>query len=277
LLRSLAHLEAEIDFIEEDLPGDVSAGLRLEIARLIKEIDAHLADRNRGERLREGVSIAIVGAPNVGKSSLLNALARREAAIVASRAGTTRDVIEVHLDLGGYPIILADTAGLRESDDEIEAEGIRRARAHAADADLKLVLLDAGSASIDQQSLAMIDENTIVVASKSDLGKLPPVADTGAMAVSAKTGAGIAELLTRLEAEVANRYDTQGAPTITRARHRAALTECRYALARAFEASQPELLAEDLRLAARALGRITGRVGVEDVLDVIFREFCIGK
>jgi tRNA modification GTPase len=193
LLRSLAHLEAEIDFIEEDLPGDVNAGLRLEITRLIKEIDEHLADRHRGERLREGVSIAIVGAPNVGKSSLLNALARREAAIVASRAGTTRDVIEVHLDLGGYPIILADTAGLRESDDEIEAEGIRRARAHAADADLKLVLLDAGSASIDQQSLAMIDENAIVVASKSDLGKLPPVAGAGAMAVSAKTGAGIAE------------------------------------------------------------------------------------
>ncbi len=137
-----------------------------------------MADRHRGERLREGVSIAIVGAPNVGKSSLLNALARREAAIVASRAGTTRDVIEVHLDLGGYPVILADTAGLRESDDEIEAEGIRRARARAAAADLKLVLCDASAPDLDKQTLGMIDETAIIVRSKADLAP-PSAGDSG--------------------------------------------------------------------------------------------------
>lgn len=277
LLRSLAYLEAEIDFVDEDLPDDATAGLRGQISNLIKEIDAHLADRHRGERLREGVSIAIVGAPNVGKSSLLNMLAKRDAAIVASRAGTTRDVIEVHLDLGGYPVVLADTAGLRESLDDIEAEGIRRALARAAEADLKLVLFDASQVILDPQSVAIIDENAIVVGNKADLGSTAPVKKLGALAVSARTGAGLQELMNRLEAEVARRFDTTGAPAITRARHRAALTECRDALGRALTAEQQELLAEDLRLAARALGRITGRVGVEDVLDVIFKDFCIGK
>jgi tRNA modification GTPase len=278
LLRGLAHLEAEIDFVEDDLPADVTAGLRRDVANLINEIDAHLADRNRGERLREGVSIAIVGAPNVGKSSLLNALARREAAIVASRAGTTRDVIEVHLDLGGYPVILADTAGLRESDDEIEAEGIRRARARAATADLKLVLCDASAPDLDKQALGMIDETSILVRNKADLA---PVLASGdphpAISVSAKTGAGIPALLKRLETEVAQRFDVSGAPAITRARHREALQACRESLVRAESAPQPELMAEDLRLATRALGRITGRVSVEDVLDIIFKDFCIGK
>ncbi len=278
LMRGLAYLEAEIDFVDEDLPADATAGLRREITILINEIDAHLTDRHRGERLRDGVNIAIIGAPNAGKSSLLNALARREVAIVAARAGTTRDVIEVHLDLGGYPVILADTAGLRESDDEIEAEGIRRARARAASADFKLVLFDASMPVLNRQTLDMIDENAIVLATKADLagppggldGKLP-------LAVSAKTGAGIPELLKCVEREVAQRFDTSGAPAITRARHREALQDCRESLARAQDAPQQELMAEDLRLAARALGRITGRVGVEDVLDVIFKDFCIGK
>lgn len=278
LLRGLAHLEAEIDFVEEDLPENTSVGLRREITLLISEIDSHLADRHRGERLREGVSIAIIGAPNVGKSSLLNALARREAAIVAARAGTTRDVIEVHLDLGGYPVILADTAGLRDSDDEIEAEGIRRARARAATADLKLVLCDARVPELDQQVIGMIDETSILVRNKADLASalLNTDADT-AISVSAKTGMGIPELLKRLESEVAHRFDVSSAPAITRARHRAALQECLDGLMRAQKALQPELMAEDLRLATRALGRITGRVGVEDVLDVIFKDFCIGK
>lgn len=277
LLRNLAHLEAEIDFVEEDLPDDATAGLRAEISRLIKEIDAHLADRRRGERLRDGVSIAILGAPNVGKSSILNALAKREAAIVAARAGTTRDVIEVHLDLGGYPVILADTAGLRESPDEIEAEGIRRARARAAEADLKLVVFDTSQISIDRQTTDLIDEDTIVVANKADLGPAPVLAGVQPLPVSAKTGDGLTALMARLEAEVSRRFDTLGAPVITRSRHRAALVDCRESLTRALAASEAELLAEDLRLAARALGRITGRVGVEDVLDVIFRDFCIGK
>lgn len=277
LLRSLAHLEAEIDFVEEDLPAAATAGLRVDISNLINEIDKHLADRHRGERLRAGVSIAIIGAPNVGKSSLLNALAKRDVAIVAARAGTTRDVIEVHLDLGGYPVILADTAGLRDSLDDIEAEGIRRARARAAEADLKLVLFDATAPVMDSQSLALIDENTIVVSNKCDLAAAKPLPNIVALPVSAKTGVGLQELLARLESEVVRRFDTTGAPAITRLRHRTALAECRDALNRALAAGQPELLAEDLRLASRALGRITGRVGVDDVLDVIFKDFCIGK
>ena len=162
LMHSLAYLEAEIDFVEEDLPEDATASLRSDIGSLIKEIDGHLADRHRGERLREGVSVAIIGSPNVGKSSLLNILAKREVAIVAARAGTTRDIIEVHLDLGGYPVILADTAGLRDSSDEIEAEGIRRARARATEADLKLLICDASNPAPDTHTIDLIDENTIV-------------------------------------------------------------------------------------------------------------------
>lgn len=277
LMHSLAYLEAEIDFVEEDLPDDATATLRFDIINLINEIDGHLADRHRGERLREGVSVAIIGPPNVGKSSLLNMLSKRDVAIVAARAGTTRDIIEVHLDLGGYPVILADTAGLRDSTDEIEAEGIRRARARARDADLKILIWDASDPACDRQIIDLIDENTIVVSNKSDLAGSAPPAGVTALPVSAKTGAGIAELLARLEHEVAGRFDTSGAPAITRLRHRAALTECRDSLSRALTAGSPELVAEDLRLAARALGRITGRVGVEDVLDVIFKDFCIGK
>ena len=277
LLRSLAYLEAEIDFVEEDLPDDATASLRLDISNLIKEIDGHLADRRRGERLREGVSVAIIGPPNVGKSSLLNMLSKRDVAIVAARAGTTRDIIEVHLDLGGYPVILADTAGLRESADEIEMEGIRRARARAREADLKLLIWDASEPAPDRHILDLIDENTIVVSNKSDLGASAAPAALAALPVSAKTGAGIDQLLERLQNEVARRFDTTGAPAITRLRHRAALTECRESLDRALTAGSPELVAEDMRLAARALGRITGRVGVEDVLDVIFKDFCIGK
>jgi tRNA modification GTPase len=277
LLRSLAHIEAEIDFVEEDLPDDATAGLRDNISIIINEIEDHLADGHRGERLREGVSIAIIGAPNVGKSSLLNALSKRDVAIVAARAGTTRDVIEVHLDLGGYPVILADTAGLRDSNDEIEAEGVRRARARAAEADLKLILLDGSSSEPESQTIALIDENTIIVSSKADLPKAQGFAHMATIAVSAKTGAGLQELLARLESEVIRRFDTTAAPAITRMRHRTALAECRDSLKRALAATEPELVAEDLRLAARALGRITGRVGVEDILDVIFKDFCIGK
>ncbi len=276
-MRNLAHLEAEIDFVDEDLPDDISAGMNAEIRSLINDIDRHLADRQRGERLRAGVSIAIVGAPNVGKSSLINALAQREAAIVSARAGTTRDVIEVHLDLGGYPVILADTAGLRAAGDEIEAEGVRRARERAAEADLKLLVADASDPSA-RQITDLMDENSILIVNKADLGK-PPASLAGkpVLAISAKTGHGLPELLRRLEGEVAKRFDSSGAPVITRARHREALQDCRAALVRASRASQMELMTEDLRLAARALGRITGRVGVEDLLDVIFKEFCIGK
>src|SRR5690349_5456517 len=170
LTRALAHLEADIDFPDEDLPDGVSDMVHPELAALAAEIFNHLNDNRRGERLRDGIHIAILGAPNAGKSSLLNALARREAAIVSERAGTTRDIVEVHLDLGGYPVVLADTAGLREAADEIESEGIRRALARAADADLKLAVFDAAAGSeLDAQTLGVVDGDALVVFNKVDL------------------------------------------------------------------------------------------------------------
>ncbi len=277
LLSLLAYQEAAIDFVDEDLPPDMLADAAAQIAALIGDIDRHLADQRRGERLRGGISVVILGAPNAGKSSLLNALAQRDAAIVSSRAGTTRDVIDVHLDLGGWPVILTDTAGLRDADDEIESEGVRRARARAAEADVKLILFD-GTAIPDSHTIDLVDENSIVLLSKTDLHTAAGgVAGQPALAISAKTGAGMPELLARLQAEVAQRMDLSGSPALTRQRHRNSLENCRDSLSVALTASAPELMAEELRQAAQWLGQITGKVGVEDVLDKIFRDFCIGK
>jgi tRNA modification GTPase len=283
LLRALAHLEAAIDFPEEGLPADIESALRDEARRLRQEIAAHLADDRRGERLREGVSVAIIGPPNAGKSSLMNALARRDVAITSAIAGTTRDVIEVALDLGGFPAVLADTAGLREARDDIEEEGIRRARARAAEADLRLVVVDATRPEGAQAVRGIIDANAVVVVNKIDLAGSADLAWADALAtgpalrLSVVTGAGMEDLLSRLTAELAARIGNGDAPLITRARHRSALADCVAALERFDDAGLPELAAEDLRAATRALGRITGRVDVEDLLDVIFRDFCIGK
>jgi tRNA modification GTPase len=280
LVRALAYAEADIDFPEEDLPSGLPDAVRPVLETLASQIADHLADGGRGERLREGIAIAILGAPNAGKSSLLNALARRDAAIVSERAGTTRDVVEVHLDLGGYPVLVADTAGLREADDEIEGEGIRRALLRAERADLKLAVFDATVLpAVDERTAALIDERTIVVANKADrVPDLDPaVIVPGAFAVSAVTGQGLPALLDRLAGLVEERFGLGGGPALTRARHRSALEECREALMRALSAGYAELAAEDMRLAVRALGRITGRVDVEELLDVIFRDFCIGK
>lgn len=297
LLRALAHLEADIDFPDEDLPTGMADAVRPQITVLRAAIAAHLADNRRGERLREGVAVVILGPPNAGKSSLLNLLARREAAIVSDIAGTTRDIIEVRLDLGGYPVLLADTAGLRESADRIESEGMRRALARAAEADLKLILLDAAQLDAGQlnagqwagpgpaippETAALIDEDCLLIANKTDLAPLPPdaaYAGRPVLPLSAETGAGLEAVLAALEAEVATRYGLTGSAQLTRARHREALTDCLAALDRFLAAidMDAELAAEDIRLAARSLGRITGRVGVEDMLDIVFRDFCIGK
>ncbi|MBE0533395.1 MAG: tRNA uridine-5-carboxymethylaminomethyl(34) synthesis GTPase MnmE [Rhodospirillales bacterium] len=283
LLGGLAHVEAAIDFADEDLPEGLIEGVRVRVATLRDAMAAHLADGRRGERLRDGVHVAIIGPPNAGKSSLLNLLARREAAIVADTAGTTRDVIEVHLDLGGLPVVVADTAGLREGGDAIECEGVRRAEARAAEADVRIAVFDATRwPAADGRAAALVDSATVVVINKSDLATPPPplaVGGVSALAVSVRTGAGIEDLLAKLAAAVAARCPAAGAPAMTRARHREALEDCVAALDRFVggSAATPELAAEDLRLATRALGRITGRVDVEDMLDVIFRDFCIGK
>ena len=287
LLRSLARIEAEIDFPEEGLPPEIWQGVRAEIRNLQHEIAGHLADERRGERLRDGVSVAIIGPPNAGKSSLMNALARRDVAITSAIAGTTRDVIETQLDLGGYPVVLADTAGLRQAGDAIEQEGVRRAHARASSSDLRIIVLDASREGEADAARMLIDADAIVVANKIDLvadKKIPWAHALGmeagagaAMALSVRSGEGMTELLARLTQEVAQRISLTGAPLITRARHREALTEALASLARFHDAALPELAAEDLRGATRALGRITGRTDVEDMLDVIFREFCIGK
>ncbi len=286
LLRAVAHLEAEIDFADEDLPEGLSGAVREELAALAAEVERHLADGRRGEIMRDGFSVAIVGAPNVGKSSLLNVLARREVAIVAETAGTTRDVVEVRLDLAGYPVILADTAGLREAAEPVEEEGIRRARARAAAADLVLVVLDATARPlVPAETAELIGPEALVVVNKCDLNKcdfdeargLLPAGITP-VRVSARTGEGLEALMGGIEARARARLEAGSeAPAVTRVRHRRALESCSEALRRAIAATQVDLAAEDARLALRALGRITGRVDVEELLDVIFRDFCIGK
>jgi tRNA modification GTPase len=281
LLRCQAHLEAEIDFAEEDLPGGLGEEARGALRRLAEEIAAHLADGHRGERLRDGLSVAIVGAPNVGKSSLLNRIAGRNAAIVSSLAGTTRDIIEVHMDLGGYPVTLADTAGLRDAAEAIEEEGVRRARARAESADLCLVVFDAEALPVlDPSSVALVNDDALVVVNKSDrcpMLAVDRISGKTPFLISADRGEGIDVLLSALEGRARDLLDGSGAPAISRARHRRALEETEASLRRALLAPLPELAAEDVRLAARHLGRITGRIDVEEMLDVIFREFCIGK
>ncbi len=276
LLRLLAHLEAAIDFPDEDLPPTIEARVAAETAALAEEIGAHLADRHRGQRLRDGIAVAILGPPNAGKSSLLNQLARREAAITSPIAGTTRDVIEVAIDLAGYPVVLADTAGLRDSADVIEQEGLRRALARAETAELRLFVYDAGRPEDARGASAWPGPDTLLVANKIDLVADRAAVLDGAIAVSALTGEGIAALVGALASRVAETYDI-AAPVLTRARHREALETAHAALRRALAADLPELRAEDLRLAWRSLGHITGHVDVEDLLDVIFADFCLGK
>jgi tRNA modification GTPase len=284
LVKALAHLEASIDFVDEDLPPGLTAGIRTRIDHLAAEIGSHLADQRRGEIVRDGFTVVILGAPNVGKSSLLNALVRRDVAIVSAIPGTTRDVIEVDLDLGGYAVTLIDTAGLRETTDEIESEGIKRARAKAQAADLRLGVVDANSVD-DSRVSAELSGHDAIVLNKSDLAlhqTVPASIAHQAIRISAKTGEGIDGLLAWLEAQVTARAGSTESMPITRARHREALEDALAALKRApasltdIEPSL-DLAAEDLRIAARAIGRITGRVDVEDLLDVIFKDFCIGK
>jgi tRNA modification GTPase len=277
LTRLLAHQEAAIEFAEDDLPTDLGDRARAGAATLRAEIETHLADGGRGERLREGVVVAILGAPNAGKSSLLNALAGREAAIVSARAGTTRDVVEVRLDLSGVSVTLADTAGLREAGDEIEQEGIRRARRRAEEADLILAVF-ATDAVPDRETLAWVGPDALVLANKVDLAPAPAmIGGMVPLAVSARSGAGLEALRTALTEAAVRLAGAGDAALLTRPRHRAALTEAAAWLAEAEAAPLPELASEALRAALRALGRLTGQTGVEDILDVVFRDFCIGK
>jgi tRNA modification GTPase len=302
LLDVIARVEVVIDFPDEgDVADAAGRGLATEtvalLDRLAAEMDAHVADARRGERVRDGFQVAILGAPNVGKSSLLNRLARRDAAIVADAPGTTRDVIEVHLGLAGQLVVLADTAGLAEAGrspgDAIEAEGVRRALARAETADLRLGVVDAGRPETASALAGRLRGGDLVLINKTD-SAAPAAAESmihkqaqgfhveppiEVLAGSAATGAGLESLEAALAARVAALAGTAEAPPLTRARHRLAVERAREALARARPrlGDAAELAAEDLRLAARALGEITGRVDVEEILDRVFAGFCIGK
>ena len=279
LAGALARLEASIDFPDEDLPEGLGAESLVELAAVGDEIAEALAGAERGERLRQGLRVVLVGAPNAGKSSLLNALARRPVAIVAPTPGTTRDALEVHLDLAGLPVTLVDTAGLRAgAEDPVELEGMRRAREQASQADLVLYLVDRSCAyGAGPPDLGVDRAVCLTVGTKHDL---PPGNDLKTdLSVSSTTGEGLERLLEVLAARLRGRVwsDAAPAPLVTRARQRAALQETLAALRRAATAGAVELAAEDLRLALRGLGRVAGRVDVEELLDRIFRDFCIGK
>jgi tRNA modification GTPase len=278
LVRARALIEAELDFAdEEDIPGAVSDQVWPEVAAMTVEIDRVLEAGKRAERLREGAEIVVLGPPNAGKSTLVNALARRDVAIVTPEPGTTRDAIEVRLDLGGYPVTLVDTAGLREAGGPVEAEGIRRAEARAAGADL-IVWLSEADGSLPPPSSAI---PLLKVGSKADRIDSPAQRDPASLGfdllVSAERGIGMEALVARLEAFVRDVFTPAESSLITRARHRACLAACREALQHAGRPGPLELRAEDLRQATDALGRLVGAVDVEDLLDVVFREFCIGK
>ena len=279
LIRALAEIEADLDFSDEaDVLSLRDRPAIAQVTDLARDIRAHLADGNRGEILRDGLRVAIAGPVNAGKSSLLNALARRDAAIVSDTPGTTRDIVEVRLDLNGYPVIMSDTAGIRETDEAVEAEGVRRAIARAADAEIIIWLMDGAMAPVPTLP-ELPPEKTIVVANKSELMTTSDAFANADLRISVHTGAGISDLLDRLAQEAAARLGAGDMAPPTRERHRHELENAVAALD-AFLTGRPdelELRCEDLRRAADALGRLTGRIDVEDILDKVFAQFCIGK
>jgi len=289
LIQALAMLEAAVDFPDEDLPEEVAARARPGLETLNAEIGAALADVSRGRRVRDGYRIALVGAPNAGKSTLLNGLAERDAAIVTDTPGTTRDIIEVPLVLGGYRVLLADTAGLRETLDAIEAEGVRRARAWAADADLRIWVVDGFHVKQpDGEGADLLTSGDWVVINKTDIADALDVQVASRMfearqlsvtTVMARSPQDISDLQAQLTSHVTAALSGSEFPAATRLRHAERLKEARSYLDRALSdvGLEVELAAEDVRLAARALAKITGRIDAEDVLDRVFSSFCIGK
>jgi len=280
IIEASALIEAGIDFSDEgDVPAELVAPAVAKIKALLGEIEEVLGAQARSERLREGLVVAIAGPPNVGKSTLMNALARREVAIVSPHAGTTRDVIEVQLDLDGYPVTVIDTAGIRETDDPVEQEGVRRARARAAEADLVLWMSDPQHEENPPQGAApgwRVRNKVDLETASADLARGRDAREFG---ISASRGDGLEELISALIGFAEDYFGSNEAGLIGRERQRRLLQETAASLRRSIAAigAGEELAAEDLRMAAYSLGRLLGRVDVEDILDMIFREFCIGK
>jgi len=280
IIEASALIEAGIDFSDEgDVPAELIAPALAKVKALLTEIEEVLAGQGRSERLRDGLVVAIAGPPNVGKSTLMNQLARREVAIVSPHAGTTRDVIEVQLDLDGYPVTVIDTAGIRETDDPVEQEGVRRARSRAADADLVLWLTDVLPVVIQHDGTAPVWMVRNKIDLEADSRPLDETPGQGAFQISASRGDGLPELIAALVGFAQNYFGGGEGGLIGRTRQRQHLQETVTSLRRCVEVigQGEELAAEELRMAARSLGRLLGRVDVEDILDVIFREFCVGK
>jgi tRNA modification GTPase len=277
IIQNLAHLEAYIDFPDEDLPPGVYDSMRKHVSDLAAQIQDRIQNDTHGERIRDGFYIAIVGAPNVGKSSLLNALAGRDIAIVSHHAGTTRDVLEAHLNIGGYSVIIADTAGIREQADEVEREGIRRSFERAGKADLTLVMLDATQA-IPPDIAALIQKHALVVINKCDVeGSHNIFLEHHPVRISVKSGQGMDVLISRLGELLGSLIPSHEPSVISRVRHRQALTHALSHLQQFEKEKEIELQCEELRRAAQEIGKVTGKIDIESVLDEIFRSFCIGK
>lgn len=282
LVKILAHLEAFIDFPDEDIPSSVMSDMKNTVFKLEDEINQHLNGDSIGERLREGFRVVIIGSPNAGKSSLLNAIVKRDAVIVSDIAGTTRDAIDIHLDLNGYPVMFTDTAGLRETEEEIEKKGIDIAYSKIHDADLVICLFDASldNVQVFDKIRNSFKNRALFVANKSD--KLSPeqcsnLKKSGCLVISAKYKDGVDELLQKIGDNIKERFTSNSSLLITRRRYREALKDVVDNLQAFGFDKEIELTAEDIRLAARALGKITGRIEVDEILDKIFGDFCIGK
>ena len=283
LLKILSNVEAKIDFPDEDLPKDILNYIKKSSEDVIKNIEKILDDQKVGERIREGFKIAILGPTNAGKSSLLNHLSNRDAAIVSEIAGTTRDVIETHLNIDGYPVIVSDTAGIRESKDEIEKKGIKLSLSRAEEADLKLVVVDAKNLDLSDVLRRLLDKNAILVINKSDLLEKdidPEIKKINHVLISIKDNSNIDELILNIKNNLKNKFITSDDILITRERHRQHLQQCLDHLKNFNQKKEVEdfdKAAEDLRLATRHLGMIVGKVDVEEILGSIFNDFCIGK
>ena len=283
LLKILSHVEAKIDFPDEDLPNDILKEIKKSSDEVSINIEKILDDQKVGERIREGFKIAILGPTNAGKSSLLNHLSNRDVAIVSEIAGTTRDVIETHLNIDGYPVIVSDTAGIRESKNEIEKKGIKLSLNRAEEADLKLVVVDAKKLDFTDVLKGLLEENAILVINKSDLleGDInPEIKKINHVLISIKENFNIDELILKIKDNLKNKFITSDDILITRERHRQHLEQCLDHLknfSKKNEAEDFDKAAEDLRLATRHLGMIVGKVDVEEILGSIFNDFCIGK
>ena len=281
LIKSLSYIEAKIDFAEDDLPEKVLKEVQSSIKEIQKDIHKIIEDNKIGEKIRDGFRVSITGEVNAGKSSLLNLIAKRDVAIVSDEAGTTRDVIETYLNIDGYPVILADTAGIRDAKNEVEKKGVSLALGKSKEADLNIVVIDNSSKSINNEIKKMINKDSIVLLNKSDiLNKQNHELDADIVLASVKENRNIDILIKKIKEKLSKKFTSNNSALITRERHRVKLNECLKEINNFLKKDQSkdlELAAEDLRMATRHLGSIVGKVDVEEILGSIFKDFCIGK